>query len=92
MLSDWLTCYRYVELNPARAGMVAHPSGYPWSSHAFNALGKANDLVTPQVLHQALGSDEQARQIAYRALFKASIDEKEPQGDSRHDKPVMGIG
>ncbi len=72
-----LTCYRYVELNPVRAGMVAHPSEYPWSSHAFNALGKANDVVTPHALYQALGSDEQARQTAYRALLKASIDEKD---------------
>ncbi len=72
-----LTCYRYVELNPVRAGMVAHPSEYPWSSYAFNALGKVNDVVTPHALYQALGSDEQARQTAYRALFKARIDEKD---------------
>ncbi|MEN8176787.1 MAG: hypothetical protein ABFS23_13560, partial [Pseudomonadota bacterium] len=23
-----LTCYRYIELNPVRAGMVAHPAQY----------------------------------------------------------------
>jgi putative transposase len=23
---------RYIELNPVRAGMVADPAGYPWSS------------------------------------------------------------
>jgi putative transposase len=26
-----LACYRYIELNPVRAGMVAHPRDYPWS-------------------------------------------------------------
>jgi len=28
-----LKYYRYIELNPVRAGMVRHPRGYPWSSH-----------------------------------------------------------
>jgi putative transposase len=27
-----LTCYRYIELNPVRAGMANHPADYPWSS------------------------------------------------------------
>ncbi|MGC2047550.1 MAG: transposase, partial [Gallionella sp.] len=35
-----LTCMRYIELNPVRAGMVAHPSEYPWSSYHHNALGQ----------------------------------------------------
>ena len=32
-----LACYRYVELNPVRAGMVETPDSYPWSSDGFNA-------------------------------------------------------
>ena len=28
-----LTCMRYIELNPVRAGMVTHPADYPWSSY-----------------------------------------------------------
>lgn len=35
-----LTCYRYIELNPVRAGMVSHPGDYPWSSYRSNALGQ----------------------------------------------------
>ena len=27
------SCMRYIELNPVRAGMVEHPSEYPWSSY-----------------------------------------------------------
>ena len=38
---------RYIELNPVRAGMVAGPADYPWSSYRFNALGQTDDLVTP---------------------------------------------
>jgi putative transposase len=45
-----LTCYRYIELNPVRAGLVDEPSQYPWSSFAYNALGEPNPLITPHYL------------------------------------------
>ncbi len=32
-----LKCYRYIELNPVRAGMVESPEQYPWSSYCENA-------------------------------------------------------
>jgi len=34
-----LACYRYIELNPVRAAMVANPVDYRWSSYRHNALG-----------------------------------------------------
>jgi putative transposase len=34
-----LSCYRYIELNPVRAGMVSRPEEYRWSSYAINAWG-----------------------------------------------------
>jgi putative transposase len=34
-----LTVYRYIELNPVRAGMVEHATDYPWSSYPHNAAG-----------------------------------------------------
>jgi hypothetical protein len=40
-----LTCMRYIELNPVRAGMVFDPAEYPWSSYHHNALGQSRDLV-----------------------------------------------
>jgi putative transposase len=38
-----LTCYRYIEFNPVRAGMVSHPADYPWSSYHVNARGKPDN-------------------------------------------------
>lgn len=70
-----LTCMRYIELNPVRAGMVAHPSEYPWSSYPFNALGQPNDLVTPYIEYLQLGKTDEARQAAYRELFEQHIPE-----------------
>ncbi|WP_319936646.1 transposase [Novilysobacter selenitireducens] len=42
-----LRCYRYIELNPVRAAMVAKPGDHAWSSYAANALGTRDALVTP---------------------------------------------
>lgn len=68
-----LTCMRYVELNPARAGMVAHPGDYPWSSYRANAQGEADALVTPHALYRCLGRTADERQAAYRLLFRAQL-------------------
>ena len=70
-----LTCMRYIELNPVRAGMVAHPSEYPWSSYLCNALGQQNELVTPYIEYLRLGKTDEERQAAYRQLFKHHIAE-----------------
>ena len=71
-----LLCSRYIELNPARAGMVSHPAEYPWSSYHANAIGKENSCVTPHPLYQDLGPTYLDRQQAYRALFKSHIADK----------------
>jgi len=33
-----LTCMRYIELNPGRAGMVIDPADYPWSSRVVGHM------------------------------------------------------
>ncbi len=68
--------YRYIELNPVRAGMLDDPSQYPWSSYQVNALGKKSDLCTPHKLYLSLAISETKRQKAYRALFQYQIDDK----------------
>jgi len=71
-----LTCYRYIELNPVRAGMVKDPSEYPWSSYRANALGEANEVITPHRLYIGLDREAEKRQQAYRALFKGRLDNR----------------
>ncbi len=71
-----LTCYRYIELNPVRAGMVDHPADYPWSSYRYNALGEPDDRVTPHSLYRRLGRSAADRHSAYRQLFKHRIAER----------------
>jgi len=64
-----LTCSRYIELNPVRAGMVENPADYPWSSYHFNALGKKNNLISSHVVYKSLGKDDGSRQSRYCGLF-----------------------
>jgi putative transposase len=66
---------RYIELNPVRADMVAHPTEYPWSSYHHNALGQADELVTLHLEYRRLGKTAETRQAAYRQLFKHRIPE-----------------
>ena len=72
-----LTVYRYLELNPVRAGMVAHASEYPWSSYQANALGKPIQLLTPHALYLQLGKTEEECQVAYRSLFRGRLPDRQ---------------
>ena len=65
-----LSCMRYIELNPVRAGLVARPGEYRWSSFRANALGEDNVLLTPHTYYCALGRDAASRQAAYQAQFQ----------------------
>lgn len=69
-----LSCYRYIELNPVRARMVAAAGDYPWSSHRANANGVEDPLVTPHALYLALGDDGEARRAAYRETFPQGLE------------------
>jgi putative transposase len=69
----YLTCQRYIELNPVRAEMVKHPRLYPWSSYRANAEGLENSLVTPHPLYLRLALRDVDRYRAYRELFQDAL-------------------
>ena len=68
-----LTCYRYIELNPLRAGMVAHPDTHRWSSHAYNASSQHEARITPHPAYLALGTNAISRATAYRELVACAL-------------------
>lgn len=71
-----LTVMRYIELNPVRAGLVARPEDYPWSSYRCNGLGQpelVSGWLRPHEEYQRLGANDAARQSAYRQLFQETI-------------------
>lgn len=69
-----LACYRYIESNPVRAGMVRHPSEHAWSSYAANAGTRSDPLVFPHAEYLALATDEDKRFGAYAALFDEQLE------------------
>ena len=69
-----LACYRYIELNPVRAGMVRHPAEYAWSSYHFNGQGVDSSLLNPHPLYNALGQSKEDCCRRYRALFHAHVE------------------
>ncbi|WP_286272261.1 transposase [Thalassotalea hakodatensis] len=58
-----LEVYRYIELNPVRAGMVDNPTDYPWSSYQINALGKVSSLVSYHDQYLTLAQSDTERQV-----------------------------
>ena len=69
-----LACQRHIEPNPVRAGMVADPGQYQWSSYRANGLGQTDIRLTPDALYLALGKDALERGQAYRALLRPELD------------------
>ena len=69
-----LTCMRYIELNPVRAGMVEDPAHYRWTSYRQNGLGQTDSRITAHPLYESLGMTSKARQAAYRVLVRSELD------------------
>ena len=67
-------CMRYIELNPVRAGMVAHPRDHAWSSYRANAESRMDPLVTAHSVYRRLSHGESEQCAAYRELVKVPLD------------------
>lgn len=58
-----MACYRYIELNPVRAGIVNDPSRYPWSSCLGNIGLRSDPLLTPHPEFAAMDANSYARML-----------------------------
>lgn len=70
--------YPYVDLNAVKAGIVEHPSLYPWGTYRLLAGDEASSkvpgwLVTRSRFWLELGSDDASRAAAYRAIVEAHV-------------------
>jgi putative transposase len=69
-----LTCMRYIELNPVRAGMVEHLAEYPWSSYRINAQAENDSLINMHECYVRLGGTTEIRCQQYRRLFANQLE------------------
>ena len=72
-----LRCYRYIESNPMRSGLVNSPEEYPWSSYRHHTWGKINPYIKEHKIYLDLGQTNEERQYAYRELFNKTLSEQE---------------
>lgn len=72
-----LACMVYIDLNPVRAGMVADPANYPWSSYQHYSGRKVDKLITPHPLYWELGNTPFAREQAYTELVRTGISDQQ---------------
>lgn len=87
-----LTCYRYIELNPVRAGMVVQPLDYRWSSHHCNARGTDEARITAHQCYVGLGSSPIERQETYRALFDHAVLSEDTEALRAHTNQQRALG
>jgi len=82
-----LALVRYIHLNPVRAGLVADPAAYRWSSHRVYPGERACDWVTRGFALSLLTTQSAAALARYREFMcspapcrqdMATMPEKEP--------------
>ncbi len=67
----------YLDLMPVRAGLVAQPRQYPWSSHRHH-IGQAQDRhLSSHPVYWGLGNTPFAREAAYAARVDEGLAEQQ---------------
>ena len=70
-------CYRYIELNPLRAGMVTDLDLYQWSSYGTKVSEKRDLVVDTPPFYLSLGDTAQERRKAYEEYVVETIPDYE---------------
>lgn len=81
-------CCRYIDLNPMRAGMVADPADYKWSSYRCKAEGVKDAVVDFDKTYLALGMNQLDRQTAYAQYVYETV----PEGEIKLIKEALQRG
>ena len=72
-----LACYRYIELNPVKAGMVASAADYPWSSYQERILDNGQKLLDYDDQYLELGTTAVERKRRYAEFLESGISSSE---------------
>ncbi|UCE32153.1 MAG: transposase [Burkholderiales bacterium] len=72
-----MAVYRYIDLNPVRAGIVSDPELYRWSSFRHHAGLDYEPRVSDHTLYWQLGNTPFERHAAYKALCAEALGDAE---------------
>ena len=87
-----MECYRYLELNPVRAGLARVPHDYRWSSFRFNGLGLNDPLVTPHPVYEAIAREPEQRRVLYRQLVAQGVRDDRAQEIRLYTQQQRALG
>ncbi|MDD2760077.1 MAG: transposase [Methylomonas sp.] len=87
-----LTCMRYIELNPVRAGMVADPGQYPWSSFRTHVGESVMIWLSEPEEYRRLAATSEARRLAYRDLFSQPLATRDIEAIRGHLNKDCALG
>jgi putative transposase len=87
-----MACYRYIDLNPVRGGLVADPIEWPWSSYARHIGERADSWISDHSLYWSLGNTPYERQAAYKALCQQVLDQPTTDSITRSTLRGWGLG
>ena len=79
-----LACYRYVELNPVRAGLVRRPASWKWSSAGAHLNGEDDKLVRVAPLLEAVGD--------WKSFLAAGLRDDDLEAIRKHEKTGRPLG
>ena len=68
-----ITCGRYIELNPVKAGIVKDPKEYEYSSYNAYAYGRKDEIVEYSPMYLELGKTTKERKQNYRHDIKGEL-------------------
>lgn len=87
-----LTCLRYIELNPVRAGLAALPWEYRWSSVHANLDLQPCPLLQPHPTFMALGEDTATRAARYREVLMEPLGQDQLDVVREHMRQERALG
>lgn len=88
----FLTCLRYIELNPVRAALVDLAEDYPWSSVHHHLNLRSDNRITSHSCYLGLGGDTHERAAAYRSILTHAVSESDLVELRRHIQQERALG
>lgn len=94
-----ISCGRYIERNPVKAGFVLEAADYPYSSAKFYCLGENDDITTEDPAFREFGAGVAQRRLAYKEFLRNFNSEEEksfsglegPQGDKEFLRKLIKV-
>lgn len=68
-----VSCMRYIEQAPVRAGLLVQPGEYPWSSASHHLGAALSPLISDHPAFWKLGNTPFEREAAYRRLLEEPL-------------------